>query len=100
MQVIWSSDIAAREALLSLASLITSQLDSKDPVHDSLRQTTAAACTVRRMGRAGTSMRLLELHRHAHQFREVLCANALHHPGAMILNGLRANAEHGADLLV
>ena len=32
----------SKQALLSLASLITSQLDSKDPVHDNLRQTRAS----------------------------------------------------------
>src|SRR6516162_7327553 len=33
-----------KQVLLSLASLITSQLDSKDPVHDNLRQTRASRC--------------------------------------------------------
>src|SRR6516165_7946594 len=34
----------SKQALLSLASLITSQLDSKDPVHDNLRQTRVSRC--------------------------------------------------------
>src|SRR6516165_4162763 len=34
----------SKQALLSLASLITSQLDSKDPVHDNLRQTRVNRC--------------------------------------------------------
>src|SRR6516225_9111742 len=34
----------SKQALLSLGSLITSQLDSKDPVHDNLRQTRVSPC--------------------------------------------------------
>ena len=41
-----------KQALLSLASLIISQLDSKDPAHDNLRQTHVSGCEG---GRGGTS---------------------------------------------
>ena len=41
-----------KQALLSLASLITSQLDSKDPDHDNLRQTRVSGCEG---GRGATS---------------------------------------------
>ena len=39
----------------SLASLITSQLDSKDPVHDNLRQTRVSGCEGGRRGATSTS---------------------------------------------
>ena len=45
----------SKQALLSLASLITSQLDSKDPVHDNLRQTRVSGCEGGRRGATSTS---------------------------------------------
>src|SRR3984893_16838899 len=45
----------SKQALLSLASLITSQLDSKDPVHDNLRQTPVSGCEGGRRGATSTS---------------------------------------------
>jgi hypothetical protein len=45
----------SKQALLSLASLITSQLDSKDPVHDNLRQTRGSGCEGGRRGATSTS---------------------------------------------
>src|ERR1700681_4204906 len=45
----------SKQALLSLASLITSQLDSKDPVHDNLRQTPVRRCEGGRHGATSTS---------------------------------------------
>ena len=44
----------SKQALLSLASLITSQLDSKDPVHDNLRQTPVSGCEGGRRGATST----------------------------------------------
>ena len=44
-----------KEALLSLASLIASQLDSKDPVHDNLLQTTVNGCEGDRRGATSIS---------------------------------------------
>src|SRR6202023_2499919 len=44
-----------KEALLSLASLIASQLDSKDPVHDNLLQTTVNGCEEDRRGATSIS---------------------------------------------
>src|SRR4030081_272819 len=44
-----------KQALLSLASLIASQLDSKDPVHDNLRQTRVSGCEGGRRGATSTS---------------------------------------------
>jgi hypothetical protein len=45
----------SKQALLSLASLIISQLDSKDPVHDNLRQTPVSECEGGRRGATSTS---------------------------------------------
>jgi hypothetical protein len=45
----------SKQALLSLASLITSQLDSKDPVHDNLRQPGVSGCEGGRRGATSTS---------------------------------------------
>ena len=45
----------AKQALLSLASLITSQLDSKDPVHANLRQTHVSGFEGGRRGATSTS---------------------------------------------
>src|SRR6266446_10270161 len=45
----------SKEALLSLASLIASQLDSKDPVHDNLLQTTVNGCEGDRRGATSIS---------------------------------------------
>src|ERR1700687_2022830 len=44
-----------KQALLSLASLIISQLDSKDPAHDNLRQTRVSGCEGGRRGATSTS---------------------------------------------
>jgi hypothetical protein len=44
-----------KQALLSLASLIISQLDSKDPAHDNLRQTRVSGCEGGRRGGTSTS---------------------------------------------
>ena len=44
-----------KEALLSLASLIASQLDSKDPVHDNLLHTTVNGCEEDRRGATSIS---------------------------------------------
>src|SRR5215475_6515761 len=44
-----------KQALLSLASLITSQLDSKDPVHANLRQTRVRGFEGGRRGATSTS---------------------------------------------
>ena len=44
-----------KEALLFLASLIASQLDSKDPVHDNLLQTTVNGCEGDRRGATSIS---------------------------------------------
>jgi len=44
-----------KEALLSLASLIASQLDSKAPVHDNLLQTTVNGCEGDRRGATSIS---------------------------------------------
>jgi len=45
----------SKQALLSLASLIASQLDSKDPVHDNLLQTTVNGCEGDRRGATSIS---------------------------------------------
>jgi hypothetical protein len=45
----------SKEALLSLASLIASQLNSKDHVHDNLLQTAVAGCKGGRRGATTTS---------------------------------------------
>jgi hypothetical protein len=44
-----------KQALLSLASLIISQLDSKDPAHDNLRQTHVSGSEGGRRGGTSTS---------------------------------------------
>jgi hypothetical protein len=44
-----------KHALLSLASLITSQLDLKDRVHDNLLQTRVSGCEEGRRGATSTS---------------------------------------------
>ncbi len=44
-----------KQVLLSLASLITSQLDSKDPAHDNLRQTRGSGWQGGRRGATSTS---------------------------------------------
>src|ERR1700751_383710 len=45
----------SKNALLSLASLITSQLDFKDRVHDNLLQTPVSGCERGRRGATSTS---------------------------------------------
>src|ERR1700757_4589524 len=45
----------SKQALLSLASLITSQLDSKNPVHDNPRQTRVRGCEGGRRGATSIS---------------------------------------------
>jgi hypothetical protein len=47
--------LLSKEALLSLASLISSHLDSKDQVHDNLLQTTIDGCKGGRRGATTTS---------------------------------------------